>query len=118
MKLLKMFTMAGLAVFLGAGAAFAAGPYGDPCPLIDGLRQVFDTIRRLAFAGAAFVLAGWAWTFITQGWGKSGDKGEGGTDLNAAKNKGVGMLIGFVLLFGLGMIMRFLPGAANCNMNW
>lgn len=111
MKLFKMLAFAGIAVVLGAGSAVAAGPFGDPCILITNLGQVFKTLRTLAFTGAAFVLAGWAWTFITKGWGDD----KGGTGLDAAKNKGIGMLIGFTLLFGLGMVLQFLPGAAGCN---
>jgi len=117
MKLLKTFAFAGLAVFLGAAAAYADGDFGDPCELIRSLQGVFDTLRRLAFAGAAFVLAGWAWVFITKGYGVAGDKGVG-TDLESAKNKGIGMLIGFALLFGLGLVMRFLPGTTNCSIDW
>ena len=116
MKLFKTFALAGLAVFIGAGAAVAAGPFGDPCALINNLRGVFVTLRNLAFAGAAFVLAGWAWQFITKGWG--GDGKDGSQNLDSVKNKGIGMLIGFFLLFGIGMVMQFLPGVANCNMNW
>ena len=114
MKLSRIFAISGLAVLLGAVAAVAGpgtvtNPYGDPCKLIEELGKVFSTLRILAFAGAAFVLAGFAWTFITKGWG-----GEG-TKLDDAKNKGIGMLIGFVLLFGLGLIMSFLPGFINSD---
>ena len=117
-KILKTFVFTGLAVLLGATTANAAEIFGDPCIIINNLRGVFHTIRRLAFAGAAFVLAGWAWTLITKGWG--GADAKDGNNLDGAKNKGIGMLIGFFLLFSLGIVMRFLPGTAACGelMDW
>jgi hypothetical protein len=117
-KILKTFVFTGLAVLLGASAANAANEFGDPCIIIGNLRGIFHTIRRLAFAGAAFVLAGWAWQLISKGWG--GDEKSGGNNLDTVKNKGVGMLIGFFLLFSLGIVMRFLPGTAACGelMDW
>jgi len=112
MKLFKILALAGLAVFLGATASYAVNVgQANICGLIDSLGNVFRTLRTLAFAGAAFVLMGYAWTFITKGWG---DK-----SLDEAKGKGIGMLIGFGLLFGMGMVMTFLPGTAGCSLpNW
>jgi len=111
MKLFKTLAFAGLAVLLGATAAYAAPPaIGNACVLISSLQGIFRTIRNLAFVGAAFILAGWAWQFITQGWGI-----EKKTDLTAAKDKGAGMLIGFALLFGIGIIMQFLPAMSDCR---
>ena len=107
MKLFKMFAFAGLMVLLGIVGAHASD-YGDPCVLITEMGGVFRTLRTLAFAGAALILAGWAWTFITKGWDAEGTK------LDDARKKGIGMLIGFVLLFGLGMVLQFLPQATGC----
>lgn len=115
MKLSKVFAFASIALVFGMTAANAAD-YGNVCVLIQELGNVFRVLRTLAFAGAAFVLAGWAWKYITTGWGKSGD---GGTDLEATKKQGIGMLIGFILLFGIGMIMQFLPNLGeNCLPDW
>jgi len=111
MKLFKKLAFAGLAVLLGATAAHAAPPaIGNACVLISSLQGIFRTIRNLAFVGAAFILAGWAWQFITAGWGEK-DK----TDLEGAKKKGIGMLVGFGLLFGIGIIMQFLPAMSDCR---
>jgi hypothetical protein len=108
MRLFKIFALAGLAVLAGVGAASAAGQYGDPCALINNLGGIFRTLRTLCFAGAAFVLMGWAWEWI-----KKADN-----LVEDAKKKGVGMLVGFALLFGVGLVMQFLPGVAGCNINW
>jgi hypothetical protein len=110
MKAIKFFALAALLALVGTFAADAAPIGGNPCVLFDQLGYVFRTLRTLAFLGAAFILAGWAWSVITKGWG--GDKGE---NIDGAKAKGIGMLIGFSLLFGLGLIMQFLPGTMGCS---
>jgi hypothetical protein len=107
MKSLKIFVLAALAVLVGAGAAQAAGPYGDPCTLITNLGGIFRTLRTLCFAGAAFMIMGWAWGYIM----KPDD-----LDMDKVKKKGVGLLVGFALLFGIGIILQFLPGIAGCNL--
>jgi hypothetical protein len=101
---LGIFLMVGLAVIVGAGAAHAAGDYGDPCTLVVSLQGVFKTLRTLAFAGAAFCVGGWAWTFISGGDAK----------LDVLKGKGIALLVGFALLFGVGMVLQFLPGISGC----
>lgn len=103
-KLIKNFAFAGLMILLGVGAASAAGKYGDPCILVTELQGVFRTLRTLAFVGAAFFMAGWAWTYISKGEAKMED----------LKGKGIGLIVGFALLFGIGMVLQFLPGIAGC----
>ena len=116
MKLFKILALAGVAAFLGGASAQAAPMMAgsNVCGLINQLGDVFKILRTLAFAGAAFVLAGWAWTFISKGY-----DADDATKLDKGiKQKGIGMLIGFGLLFGLGLLMTFLPGSMDCPINW
>ena len=108
MKSLKIFAFVGLAVLLGIASANAAVQDGNACVLINNLRGVFNTLRLLCFAGAAFVLAGWAWEFIKGGEAK----------IDEVKKKGVGLFVGFVLLFSIGIIMQFLPNMGGCLPAW
>lgn len=98
-----------IAVFAGIGAASAAGPSGDPCILIGSMQGVFKTLRTLAFVGAGFMIAGWAWGYITSG----------KAEMEDLRKKGTGLLVGFTLLFGIGIVLQFLPGIAGCAaMGW
>jgi hypothetical protein len=110
MKNIKILAFAGLFALVGLAAADAAPIGGNPCVLFDQLGYVFRTLRTLAFLGAAFILAGYAWGVIKGGW-----DGKDNKSLEEAKGKGIGMLIGFALLFGLGLIMQFLPGTMGCS---
>jgi hypothetical protein len=60
-------------------------------------------LRVLAFIGAGFILAGWAWLFI-----KGGEDGKGGGTMEALKTKGISMIVGFALLFTAGIVISFL----------
>lgn len=105
---MKKFGFAVLAIFVGITAANAAPVGGDACALISGMKDVFQTLRTLAFVGAAFAIAGWAWGYISTG--KIGEK-----SMEELKGKGVALLVGFALLFGIGMILQFLPGISGCS---
>ncbi len=94
-----------IAIFAGMGGAMAAGPAADPCVLIASMQGVFKTLRTLAFVGAGFLIASWAWGYITKGDGKVMD------DL---KSKGISLLVGFTLLFSIGIVLQFLPGISGC----
>ena len=102
---LKKLGFAGLIIFAGASAALAANAAGGAaglnqdgiCELIKQMYGVFKILRTLAFVGAAFIIAGWAWGFISAGEVKMDD----------LKKKGTGMLVGFVLLFGIGVVLQF-----------
>ena len=59
---------------------------------------VFKILRTLAFVGAAFIIAGWAWGYIKDG---------KGVDMEDLRKKGTGMLVGFILLFGIGIVLSF-----------
>lgn len=65
------------------------------CKLADQLGGVFSVLRTLAFVGAGFVIAGWAWGWIAAGEVKFDD----------VKKRGIGLLVGFILLFGIGAIL-------------
>lgn len=71
-----------------------AQPY---CELFTKLHDIFKILQILAFVGAAFYIAGWAWDFI------SGGKAE----MKTLKEKGTGLLVGFTLLFMIGVLLTF-----------
>lgn len=98
----KQLGFAVLAIFAGMSMAHAA--VGDVCALINGMQDVFKTLRTLAFVGAAFTIAGWAYGFITAGEAK----------LDDAKKKGIGLLVGFTLLFSIGILLQFLGPVTGC----
>lgn len=100
--LLKKIGFAGAVIMAGASmpalAAAAAGVNADSiCGLIGQMYGVFEILRTLAFVGAAFIIAKWAWGYISSG----------KVDLNDLREKGTGMLVGFVLLFGIGVVLSF-----------
>lgn len=103
-KMLKKFNFALIGVMVSM-PAFAAGAGGNEglCALINQMKGVFGTLRTLAFVGAAFVIAGWAWGYISKGEVKKDD----------LKDKGIGMMVGFIMLFGIGIILSFLMSAAG-----
>ncbi len=114
-RLLRTFGLAGAAVVAGGSSAFAAsaasGMSAALCKLAEELGGVFSTLSVLAFVGAAFIIAGWAWGFISSG----------KVEMKDVKEKGVGMLVGFILLFGMGSFLQiFLElskdgGALGCD---
>ncbi len=96
-----------------ASPAFAKVNESAMCVFMDDLRGVFNMLRTFAFIGAAFLIAGWAWGYISKGEAKMDD----------LKNKGSGLLVGFILLFSVGLILQFLVSATGaqalgCVMKW
>ena len=91
---------------------YTASLSNNICDLVAQMGTLFKTLRTLAFIGAAFIIAGWAWGYISSG----------KVELKDVKEKGVGMLVGFVLLFTIGaLISVFMPGGAVCpeiGTNW
>ena len=75
------------------------------CKLITGLKPVINTLRTLAFVGAAFVLMDWAWGYI-----KSGK-----AEMKDIEAKGIGMLVGFFLLFAVGLILQFVGSRSGAE---
>ena len=120
--LLKKIGFAGAVIMAGASmpalAAAAAGVSNNGlCALIGQMYGVFRILRTLAFVGAAFIIAGWAWGYIS----KPADM-----KLEDLKTKGTGMLVGFVLLFGIGVVLSFFLSSTGLRiidcpeliMNW
>jgi len=73
------------------------------CELIIKMQDIFRILRVLAFLGAGFILANYAWQAITTGKINSKDN-----IVEGAKSVGVPMLIGFILLFSIGIILQAL----------
>ena len=111
----KVFTFAVIGALVAVPAMAASSvDYSAICGLVEQFGGIIKTLRTLAFVGAAFYLAKWAWDFISKGEVK----------LDEVKDKGVGMLVGFTLLFAVGAIatvfmnMAGPGGAFNCAMNF
>lgn len=102
----KVLTFAAIAALVVV-PAFAATKGGADntalCTLIGKMQGIFKTLRILAFVGAGFYMAEWAW-----GWISSGK-----VELKDIKGKGVGLLVGFTLLFIIGFVLSFLISAAG-----
>lgn len=100
-KIMNKANFAIIGLMVSIAPAMAAEASGL-CNLITQLGGLLKTLRTLAFIGAGFTIAGWAWTYISKG-----DVG-----LDDVKKKGIGLLVGFSLLFGIGMVLSFLMSAA------
>lgn len=114
-KFAKKLNIALIAMFVsgGAMAAPAANGIGDICTLIHQMHGVFITLRTLAFVGAAFIIADWAWGWIKGGEVKKDD----------VQNKGIALLVGFGVLFGIGILLSAVignPALIGCPelLNW
>lgn len=110
-NLLKKIGFAGFATLAGASVALAAPAAGGVsnaglCALIGQMYGVFKILRTLAFVGAAFIIAGWAWGYIKDG---------KGVDMDDLRKKGTGMLVGFILLFGIGVVLSFFLSSTGLN---
>ena len=93
-----------VAALLVSTPVFAAtGTDSGLCSLITELKGVFGTLRTLAFVGAGFILAKYAWEAITTGKINSKDN-----MVEGVKTVGVPMIIGFVLLFSIGIVLSAL----------
>lgn len=107
-KLIQKISFASLMLFaMTAGNAYAEVPdyTQNICKLVKEMGTLFGTLRTLAFIGAAFIIAGWAWGYISAG----------KIELKDVKEKGIGMLVGFILLFSIGVIVSiFMPGNGVC----
>ena len=110
-KQMKMIGFAALsALLVVANASAATGQLTknvDLCALIAEFQGIFKLLRTLAFVGAGFLIAGWAWGSIS-----------GGKEIKAmdeVKNKGVSMLIGFILLFGIGTFLQVISSTTGAD---
>ena len=93
-KISNYFLMATVFVMTSV-PAFAKNQ--EICNLLDNLRGVINTLRTLAFLGAMFLLMDWAWNYI---------KDPSKATKDDMKEKGIGLLVGFFLLFGVGLILH------------
>lgn len=112
-KLIQKISFASLMLMATAGSSLAvtgdiaANMENNICSLITDMSGLFKTLRTLAFIGAAFIIAGWAWGYIS----KPGD-----LKLEDVKTKGLGMLVGFLLLFMVGVILSvFMADNGPCK---
>ena len=98
----------GAIMVLACTPAFAAVGNTEMCNLINQLQSVFKTLRVFAFVGAGFILAKYGWEAITSG-------KLGGKDSIAEGIKAIGlpMIIGFALLFSIGVVLGFLSNGQN-----
>jgi len=101
-KIMNKINFALIAI-MASVPAFAAGD--DMCAALQKLHGVFNLLRTLAFIGAAFYIAGWAWDFIAKGEAKMDD----------VKKKGIGLIVGFSLLFLVGVILSFVMSATGAK---
>ena len=97
-KLMKKLNFAIIGVMASVSSSMAAGGARDAlCMLAEKFGDIFSIIQTLAFVGAGITIAGWAWGYI------SGGKAIDPT--KEVKEKGIPMLIGFILLFGIGTVL-------------
>ena len=97
------FALVGL---MASVPAFAAGAANDGmCAALKSLSGVFNLLRTMAFIGAAFYIAGWAWEYISKGEAK----------MDTIKTKGQGLLVGFSLLFLVGVLLSFIISATGAK---
>ena len=99
-KLITNVNFAIIAGLLFVAPAMAATTGADQalCLLAEKFGDIFKIIRTLAFVGAGISIAGWAWGYI------SGGKAIDPT--KEVKEKGIPMLIGFILLIGIGTVLE------------
>lgn len=100
------FALISLMVAMPAVFAVKDAPAYDArgmCDLVGKLQGVFRTLRALAFIGAAFYIAAWAWDYIKGGEAKGDD----------IKKKSIALLVGFGLLLMVGAILSFVMSSAG-----
>jgi len=102
-KIMNKINFALIAV-MASVPAFAAGDNGM-CKALQELHGVFNLLRTMAFIGAAFYIAQWAWGYISKGDVKMDD----------IKDKGTALIVGFSLLFLVGVILSFVMSASGAK---
>lgn len=85
---------------MAANPTFTVGK--EMCDMIKELQVVFKTLRTLAFLGAGFLLAKYGWEAISTG------KLNGKDLIEGVKTTGISMIVGFALLFAIGVILSVL----------
>ena len=106
-KLMNKFNFAIIGLMASMAPSMAAvtekGMNDALCKLAEQLGGVFSVLRTLAFVGAGFIIASWAWGWISAG----------KVELKDVKDKGIGMLVGFVVLFAIGAILSAFMSMAD-----
>ena len=98
-----------LFVINSANAASIAGSNtAGLCALITQLQGVFKTLRILAFIGAGFILAKYGWKAIS-----TGKLANESSVIDGIKKVGIPMIIGFTLLFSIGILLGYLSNGDN-----
>lgn len=95
--------MAVIGIMVASPALAAQINESGLCVLLEEFKTIFSMLRTFAFVGAAFTIAGWAWGYISSG----------KFEMKDVKDKGTGLLVGFILLFGIGVILQFLMSTAG-----
>lgn len=103
-KLMKKLNFAIIAGMASIAPAMAADVNDGLCKLAESFGEIFGILRTLAFVGAGVIIAGWAWSYIEKG------KVE---VVKEVKEKGVAMLIGFILLFSIGVVLEIFMSMAG-----
>ena len=103
-KLMKKISFAMVGI-MASVPAMAAVKYGDVlCSLASEFNNIFRMLRLLAFIGAGMSIASWAWGYIKAG----------KVDIQKeVSEKGIGLLVGFVLLFSIGTILTVFMSMAG-----
>ena len=104
-KVMNKINFAVIAAMTSVTAMAAGSGVNDKaiCIFMRDLHGVFTMLQTFCFIGAAFMIAGWAWGYISKGEAKMDD----------LKNKGSGLLVGFILLFSVGLVLKFLYSASG-----
>lgn len=105
-KLIYKLNFAIVGIMASSHAMAAGGNVNQAiCELAREFGFIFQLMRTLAFIGAGISIAGWAWGYI------SGGKAVDIT--KEVKEKGVGMLFGFILLFSIGTVLSIFISMAS-----
>ena len=96
-KLIKRLNFAIIGIMASAPAMALDSNMKDAlCKMGEKFGSIFEILQILAFVGAGVTIAGWAWGYISSGKIDA---------IKEVKEKGIAMLIGFFLLFGIGTVL-------------
>lgn len=97
-----------LGMIIISASANAAPVNQGLCDMITKFQEVFKLLRTLAFVGAGFILAKYGWDAIS-----SGKLAGSENVVDGLKKIGLPMIIGFALLFSIGILLNFLSNGEN-----
>lgn len=109
-KLIKKLNFAIVGMMVSGSAMAGVNTNDMLCKLAGEFGNIFSLLRTLMFVGAGISIATWAWGYISKGEVKFDD----------LQKKGLGMLVGFVLLFSIGTLLSVFismtgeGGSAGC----